>query len=221
MKNNLFLLGYQLFYTNSLIHIYLSYINIKTKKSKKDSKKKISLFLRKIIKILNNYTHNKLNFYFVLQNVQKYQVHLKFFSNYCYTKKSIFTKLKKYSMRYKFLKNLLQIFFLVFTKLNSAQLLANYIGYICSIKTFKKDHLKFFKLFKIIAQKIIKSKISIVSGIKIILNGRVNGLSRSRIKSYQYGNMPINTFNVNINKSFKVSFSANGTLGIKVWILYK
>ena len=221
LKNNLVLLNCQLFNSNSLIHVYISYINFKTKKVKTSSEQKISLFLRKIIKILNNYTNDKLNFYFILQNIQKYLIQLNIFLSYCSIKNFIFSKLKKYQIKYKFLKNLLQIFFFVITKLNSSQLLSNYISYICKIKFFKKDHLKFFKLFKIIISKIIKSKISIVSGIKIVLSGRINGLSRSRIKSFQYGNMPINTFNVHINHSFKTSYTVNGTLGVKVWILYK
>lgn len=221
LKNNLFLLNCQLFQTSSLIHFYLSYINLKTKKSKNNSNIEISLFLRKIFKILNSYTNNKLSFYIILQNVQKYLIQLKRFLSFSSIKKSVFSKIKKYQMKYKFLKNLLQIFFFVMIKSNSAQLLSNYFSYICKIKIHKKDHLNFFKLFKIIIQKIIKSKISTVLGIKILLSGRINGLSRSRTKLFQYGNIPTNTFSCKIDYACKTSFSVNGTLGVKVWILNK
>ena len=223
-KYKLLTLNCKLYKTNSLIHIYLSYINIRKKKTKDlsdRSKIETSLFINKIINTLNEYTKNKLNFYIIVQNVKKYLIQLKLFSTYNWIKKRVQAKLKKYANKYKILNTLLQIFFIVITKSNSAQLLSSYISYIFRFKAYKKDHLKLFKLFKTIIQLIIYSKISIISGIKIILSGRINGFARSRTRYFQQGHMPLNTFNVNIDYASNTAYSINGTLGVKVWIFEK
>merc|ERR1711982_295658 len=77
---------------NNLLHILISYFYMKPNalKHNKIRSKKIehSLFIKKIIKILNNYTDTKLDFYIIIQNIQKYLLKLKKFINYCKLKKN-------------------------------------------------------------------------------------------------------------------------------------
>nr|QYC61839.1 ribosomal protein S3 [Actinocyclus sp. mgcode 4] len=223
IKYQLLMLNCKLYKTNSLVHLYVSYLNIRKKKNFncKNYPVENSLFINKIIKVLNEYTKNKLNFYLIIQNVKKYLIQLKTFFTYNWVKKRVVAKIKKFANKYNMLKTLLQIFFIVITKPNSAKLLSSYISYIFRFKAYKKDHLKFFKLFKTIIQTILNSKISIISGIKIILSGRINGFSRSRTRYFQHGNMPLNTFNVKIDYASNTAFTVNGTLGIKVWVFEK
>jgi len=221
IKHQLMLVSCKFYQTNSLIHIYIAYLNIKTKSKKTRTKIETSLFINKIVNLLNNYTKNKLNFYIIIKNIHKYFIQLKLFYRYNLIKKRIYAKIKKYGNKYNILETLLQIFFVIITKSNSAKLLANYISHILKFKMYKKDHLKLLKLFKTIIQLILKTKISIVAGIKIILSGRLNGFSRSRTRYLQFGMMPLNTFNVNINYASRTAYTINGTLGVKVWIFEK
>jgi len=223
-KSKIFILNCKIYQTNSLLHIFLSYINGRTKNSKQlhnQNRVEDSLFVNKLIKSLDNYTKNKLNFYIIVQNIQKYIIQLKQFNNYTLLKKKLYLKFKKYENKYAFLKTLLQIFFIIVTKPNSAQLLADYIGFIYKLKIYRKDHLRLFKLFKTITKTLLASKISIISGIKIIIGGRINGFARSRSRFFQHGGMPLNTFDVKIDYAYNTSFTVNGTLGIKVWIFEK
>jgi len=98
IKSKLLILNCKLHKTSSLIQIYLSYVNIKPKKQKTfNDKNKIetSLFINKILKVLNEYTKNKLNFYIIIQNVKKYLIQLKLFSTYNIVKKKNVCKNEK------------------------------------------------------------------------------------------------------------------------------
>ena len=220
-KYQLYILDCKIYQTPFLIHIFISYSNLKIKKLINPNKIETSLFINKILLILNNYIKYKLNFYIILQNLIKYFIQLKLFLNYSNIKKTIYTRYKKYEIKYKFIKSLLKIFILTITKSNSAQFLSNYISYLCKIKIHRKHHLRFLKLFKTITSKLINSKVSIVSGIKIILSGRLNGFSRSRSRFITINNMPLNSYNVKISYGSSISYTINGTLGIKVWIYEK
>ena len=45
----------------------------------------------------------------------------------------------------------------------------------------------------------LKSNISGILGLKILLKGRVNGFSRSSIKGFSLGKLPISSFSSNIS----------------------
>jgi len=90
ITHRLYILNCTLYQTNSIIHIFLSYLNLKKKLATKLYKIKIeetSLFIKKIFSFLSSYTKHKLNFYIIFQNLIKYSIQLKFFLNYLNTKK--------------------------------------------------------------------------------------------------------------------------------------
>merc|ERR1712151_1012202 len=99
LKNyKLHLINFKMLQTNNLLHIYISYfyldtygIQLKTESDKIER----SLFIKKIIKILDVYTYKKLDIYIIFQNIQKYMLKLKSFVSYCSMKKNLFLKFKK------------------------------------------------------------------------------------------------------------------------------
>jgi len=222
-----FLVKLKIFQTDSLLHIYLTYFHLekktkqKFKKQKRHINNKRSLFIKNIIKVLDSYTKYKVNFYIITRNIQKYCVQLNYLIFFRLIKKKLYYKNKKHKTRYKFIKFLILMLFLIMTTSNSANLLTIYLSKIYKYKTFKKEHLKIFKIFKSLIVTLLKSKFSVYTGLKIIISGRLNGLSRARKRIIQHGSMPLNTFNVKIYYGYKTAFTINGTIGIKAWLYEK
>ena len=65
------------------------------------------------------------------------------------------------------------------------------------------------------------SKYSIVKGLKLRINGRFNGVARSKTRMFQINKIPLQTLNKNIDFNQVISFTNNGTFGIKLWVFYK
>lgn len=218
----LYVLKIKLFQTNNLLHILISYFYMKPNalKHNKIRSKKIehSLFIKKIIKILNNYTDTKLDFYIIIQNIQKYLLKLKNFINYCKLKKNLYLKFRKYETKFNFLKTSLKLFLIILKKPNTATLLSEYISSLFKFKIYKKEHLKIFKLFKLIIKVLLTLNFSIYNGLKLSIKGRINGFARAKTRTFQSGIMPLNTFNAKIYYAKNTAFTKNGTIGIKVWM---
>lgn len=102
---------------------------------------------------------------------------------------------------------------------NSAKLLSNFIA--TQLKTIRKKHNFFFNFLKESLKSMINKKFSKVEGIKIVIKGRTNNASRSRTKIINLGKISLISTNSKINYSESVSFTANGTIGVKVWISQK
>ena len=100
----------------------------------------------------------------------------------------------------------------------SANLFSNYIS-----KEFKnlKRHGVFLIFLKRALNHLVNLNFSKVEGVKIIISGRLNSAPRSKKKIIIVGNIPVQSLKKNINYSQTVSYSKNGTFGIKVWICYK
>ena len=84
-----------------------------------------------------------------------------------------------------------------------------------------KKHNGFFHFLKRYLKLIIDFKYSNIKGIKIIIKGRLNGVPRSKSKLFQVGQLPLQTFNSNINYDNSIAYTSDGTIGIKVWICEK
>jgi ribosomal protein S3 len=85
-----------------------------------------------------------------------------------------------------------------------------------------KYHNFFFKFIKtaltiFISDKSISSKIK---GIKLKIKGRLNKAPRAKSKIITIGNLPVFTIDSTIDYAETTAYSANGTLGVKVWICY-
>jgi small subunit ribosomal protein S3 len=66
--------------------------------------------------------------------------------------------------------------------------------------------------------RILKSKISKIKGIKVLIKGRLNNRPRASSWSLVVGKVPLQTINAEISYNQKIVYTKNGTLGIKVWV---
>ena len=57
-----------------------------------------------------------------------------------------------------------------------------------------------------------------VQGIKIKIGGRLGGSEMSRSEERKEGRIPLHTFRADIDYGFAVSYTAMGTIGVKVWV---
>ena len=68
---------------------------------------------------------------------------------------------------------------------------------------------------------LLKLKYSLVKGLKFRINGRFNGASRSKTRVFKINNIPLQTLDLNIQYYQSVSYTSNGTFGVKLWVFIK
>jgi hypothetical protein len=127
-------------------------------------------------------------------------------------------KLRRYENN-EFFNTGINILFLCISKKNSAMLLANFIAN--QLKTLKR-HNFFLRFIKNALTLLTNKTFSKLQGIKIKIKGRFNKAPRARHKIIQIGNsVPALTLKSKIDYFETISFSSNGTFGVKVWICEK
>lgn len=99
---------------------------------------------------------------------------------------------------------------------DSPYLLSNFIA--LQLKKLKRHN--FFLKFIQTGLEIFDSPVfSNVKGIKIKIKGRFNGAPRAKHKVIKVGKkIPILSLNSNIKYAESVSYTSNGTFGVKVWV---
>lgn len=125
-------------------------------------------------------------------------------------------KLKKFEKN-DFFRDGINSVFLSLINLNSASLLSKYVAY--TLGKLKRHN--FFLLFlkKIIETFMTKRLLSAVKAVKIKIKGRINGASRARKKIVAIGqNIPVLTLKAPIDYAESTAYTANGTIGVKVWL---
>lgn len=132
--------------------------------------------------------------------------------------KEILPGFKKF-LKDPFLKNFIKILFVVVSEKNSSKLLSTTLAYYFQISKKRHNYLLFF--IKKTLDTLITSKFSKILGIKICILGRLNGAPRAKKKLLKIGVVPLQSFNSSISYSNSVSYTQNGTFGIKVWICEK
>lgn len=128
-------------------------------------------------------------------------------------------KLKKYQKGNFFREGINTIFSLI-KKDNSAFLLSNFVS--LSLKKLKYHN--FFLKFLKAALKIFTSNKSTrtkIKGIKLKIKGRLNKAPRARRRIIELGDLPVFSISSITDYAETTAYSANGTLGVKVWICYK
>jgi hypothetical protein len=119
-------------------------------------------------------------------------------------------------LRYKFrIFEMKRLYLALSTQKNTAGLLSIFISEY--LRTTKRHNFFFNSLIQGLTL-IIKQKHSKMKGLKILLKGRLNNAPRSRNKTIKIGKIPLITQNVDLNYAESVSFTPNGTIGIKIWI---
>lgn len=164
----------------------------------------LHFFLNKNIKIL--LTLHQLN-QNIHQEISKEKIK--------FLKKSL-SKLRNYKQN-EFFKEGANILFMSTTKNQMAHLLSQFIS--TQLAKSKKKHNFFLKFVKTALTLFESSPNSNIKGIKIKISGRLNGRPRARSKIITIGNgVPIIALNSNIDYAESTAYTANGTLGVKVWI---
>lgn len=174
---------------------------------------KTNNFSEQILEALNLFTNRNYNTYLTFRNLNS-NLTVKL-------KKEIWRKKLLQLKRYKkqeFFKESINVILIVLKSKNSAELFAKFLTKY--ISTLKK-HFYFILFIKQALNLFLTSDLSKIIGVKIIINGRLNGKPRARNNIIIVGNMPTQTLKTNIDYYQSTAFSSNGTLGIKVWIAEK
>lgn len=199
-----------------IINFYKKYLSLKENKTIANSFAKS--FLNTLFNSLSVFYINLNNITLIiksLSNNSSKNMNEKKFVN---LKKKLI-KLRKYQ-RNDFFKDGINSAFSTVTNKNSSEMLAVYIAN--TLKKLKR-HNFFFKFLKtLLTIFITKNLINTVKGIKIKIKGRINGAPRAKNKIINIGKaMPLFTIDSSINYAETTAYTANGTLGIKVWIYEK
>jgi ribosomal protein S3 len=176
-------------------------------------------FIERILESLTVFLNRRLNILIIFQQVRK-GLSLNF-NNLNYLDKKIlknkFLFFRRY-LREPFFKDMFHLLILSVKLKSSASLLSNFI----SNRLVKmKKHTQFFFLLKHILIILQKTKISKMRGVKIKIKGRFNGKSKASSKFIIVGQVPVQTLVTKIDYSESISYTFNGTFGVKVWIVYK
>jgi len=122
--------------------------------------------------------------------------------------------LKVYT-KHKYFKDVLNLCVLVSKTPNSSKLISSFLAICLRHMKYHKPFISFVtKLLKII----VFSRSFLLQGIKFIISGRLNNKPRSSNTTVILGNIPTITKNIEtIDYSESISYTKNGTFGVKIW----
>ena len=173
-------------------------------------------FIEQLLEGLNLFVQKKHNIQLTFQNLNS-SLNINLDRNEQKLWKKKLLTIKRYSKN-KFFKEAINILLITIKCKNSAQLLADFIAKQFTVLKRQSYFLIFIKRALNLFLEIPQSKIS---GVKIITKGRFNSAPRARNNIISVGSVPVQTLSTNIDYYQSVSFSSNGTFGIKVWICEK
>lgn len=178
-----------------------------------DYRVKVNGLFKQLFKVINLFTKNKynivFNFYCLNKKLDFDQLHLSNNKNLILLKKFKNTS---------FFKEGIEILFHVISDSSPAALLSKFIA--IQIKTSKRQNF-FFTFLKKTLNVLLNSSFSRISGVKILIKGRINGASKARHKTILIGRLPLQTLNKKIDFAQNFAHNSNGTYGIKVWVSLK
>lgn len=225
---NLLIHNCKIEYTQDNANIFISFFELKTHGTKfslsnpekinsaQHQKKLTSFLIKNILTVcLSLYIKNK-TINIKTQNLnKKFEIDLQKTKRYFLEYKKTLKVLKKF-LKTAWQKNLIKILFISAAEKSSAKLIANTIS--IYINKHKKKHNYLLFLLKKIFTILINVNFSKIKGIKISITGRFNGVPRAKKKIIRIGEIPLQSFNSSIDYYNSVSFTQNGTFGVKVWI---
>lgn len=222
-SHGLIVMMFKIEYSISCIVIKISIFDLNSKH--------INLTPQKTFKKFNNIINNNLiislkNYY----NVNKVSIKLKnlnkVFENNLIKSKHFKIEFKKNLSQLRVLKNntkqleLIKLAFIIISNKNTAKLLSKFISYLLN-NTKNKYSSNIFISFKNIFNVLIRSKVSKISGISILVAGRINGFPRAKKRQIKIGTLPVQSINFEIDYSKETVYTDNGTLGLKILICNK
>lgn len=161
-------------------------------------------FLKNSLRSVSLYLENKFNLILKIKNVKSTP------NNNALTKTLFNLALDKFKIP-----EIKKLYFILATQKNSTELLGNFIAKQLRIT---KRHNFFFSVLNKSLMYLVNQKNSKVKGLKISIAGRLNNALRSQSRTLQIGQIPLTTINTKIEYVESTSFTANGTIGVKVWL---
>ena len=181
-----------------------------TLQSVNNNKKKLYSFSKKLLEGIKLFLKNKYNIILILQK-------LKLASESDLKKNNIGLKLRRFQ-RASFFEQGVPIIFAFISQANSEKLLMKFIS---KELGSTKRHKFFLNFLKESLNLMINQDFSKISGIKLIVTGRLNGAMRANSYVIKINNVPLITLCPNLAYSETTAYTKNGTLGVKLWVLKK
>ncbi len=202
---------------SNIIIFYYDFKNINTNYNlnNKLNKNYITYLIKDtLIPSLNLYIKNKTINVKIINIKKNFEINIKK-NNLIFVEFKNIQKLFKKFFKITWQKELIKLLFVSCYQGKSSKLIANTISYCLDKQKKKHNYLLFLlkKTFNIL----IKSKFSKIKGIKIVITGRFNGAPRAKKRVLQIGNIPLQSLKIDINYFNSVSYTQNGTFGVKVW----
>lgn len=185
----------------------ISWLNIQ---SLDNNKTKLYSFSTKLLEGIKLFLKNKYN---IILTVQK----LKLASESDLKTKNIGLKLRRFQ-RASFFKQGVSIIFAFISHANSEKLLLKFIA---KELAATKRHKFFLNFLKESLNLMVNQSFSKISGIKLIVTGRLNGVMRANSYVIKINSVPLITLCPNRVYSETTAYTKNGTLGVKLWVLKK
>jgi ribosomal protein S3 len=193
-----------------ILRSYNNYLSLKTYKTIKHSK--VNSFLNQLLESLSLFTGKKLDIFATFQQLNK-NITPELNKKKVQLLKKNLAQLRKYS-RNDFFKDGVNLMYTCTTQPDSSELLAQFVA---NQLTKQKRHNFFLRFLKTTLTLFSNKAFSKLKGIKIKVKGRLNGAPRARHKTIKIGNVPVLTLSSNLSYAETVSFTSNGTFGVKVW----
>lgn len=208
----------------AFLTVFVSFLVFKKRTKNKKLKQLPSLkalnaqtMSQKIFKVLTQFGYRSSK-RLILQNLNKialkYQKNL-FFEEYSHIKRELVTFNKEV-----FFEAGLFLFCLVKVTKKTSSLISKFIFRFFRMLHRTKKINKFLIFLSKFIELLNKSHFNqnLVKGLKIQIKGRFNGESRSTIKIFKGGSIPLQTISTKINYSLKHVNTSYGIFGIKVWL---
>ena len=182
---------------------------------KKKTFKRIN-FISKLLSSLNLFLNKRHNIKIILQSLNK-SLSFRLKNKEAYFFRKLITKLRFYS-RSNFFSESINILIIFVRKKSMVKLLPEFISSKLSILKRHNFFLTFIKRSLVL---LLNSKYSLVRGLKMRINGRFNGAARSKTRVFQINKIPLQTLDLSIHYHQSVSYTNNGTFGVKLWVYTK
>lgn len=176
-------------------------------------KKSSSNFTEILLESLSTFTNFNVKIFITLLNLNK-ELFIKLPKFFTKTLKKKKFELREFSKTY-FFNQTINIILLIIRLKNSAKLLTDFL--IFQLQRLKK-HNYFLYFFKETTILFLKSNLSRIRGIKLVINGRLKKVPRTSSKKIVVGNIPLNLVKADIDYYQNTLFTRNGSVGINVWI---
>lgn len=206
----------ELFKSKLIIHI--SFLkNFSKEKSYLNSKNFISKLINEfLITVLGNYYNKNIGIIIKLKDLSKeFEDNVIKFKHNRLEYKKIFKQLKGLK-NYPSSPYLIKLVLIIITNKKSAKLLSETISYLISNQ--KKRHSNILMFFKKSLAISLNSSLSKITGVKILISGRINGFPRAKKRLLKLGSLPLQSIKYYVDYHESTAYTSNGTFGVKVWI---